>query len=59
MNLFLFPLLHVLQKINGLLILHSLTYLQIAQLKHFSVTFSHFLLIDLYIESFQSMNYSI
>ena len=38
--------------------LHSFTYLQIVQLKHCSVTFSHFLLIDLYIGSFQSMKYS-
>ena len=38
--------------------LHSFTYLQIVQLKHFSVTFSHFLLIDMYIGSFKSMKYS-
>ena len=58
MNLFLLPLLSLLQKDKWFqLILHSLTYLQIAQLKHPSVLFSHFLLIDLYI-SFQNVKYS-
>ena len=56
LNLFSLPLLILLQK-DKWLISHSLTYLQITQLKHFSVTFSHFLLIDLYIRSFQSMKY--
>ena len=59
MNLFLLPLLNLLQKDKWFyLILHSLTYLQIAQLKHFSVIFYHFLFIDLYIGSFPSMKYS-
>ena len=58
MNLFLLPLLSLLQKTNGFTYFYTVQHIyKISQLKHFSVSFSCFLLIDLYIESFQSMKY--